>query len=341
MALSFRVFILLLSLSAKSYGFNLHASQDISWQTYVHNFVTPSGRVIDTGNNNISHTEGQGWAMLMAVAFNDKLQFEKIWQWTNAHLRRPEDNLFSWRYQADADPSITDRNNASDGDILIAWALSLAASRWDCREYREQSAVLRQAIGSKLVMQFGGYTVLLPADDGFEHDGYININLSYIVVPALQHFAELEPSGAWQVIIDDAQVLFNKGRFGRQQLPADWLQLYEDGHLSVADKWPARFGYEAIRIPLYFLWGGLSQSEGLQSIADFWSESATPPAWIALGSEERAEYSLSKGGMAVRYLLLGEHHRITELNIEHEKYYSASLLLLSRLAADKVSNTKK
>jgi endoglucanase len=34
-------------------------------------FHMPDGRIIDTGNGNVSHTEGQGFAMLMAVENED------------------------------------------------------------------------------------------------------------------------------------------------------------------------------------------------------------------------------------------------------------------------------
>jgi endoglucanase len=56
------------------------------------------GRIVDTGNKNVSHTEGQGFAMLMAVASNDKAAFDRIWGWTDKTLRNKDNGLFYWRF---------------------------------------------------------------------------------------------------------------------------------------------------------------------------------------------------------------------------------------------------
>ena len=55
---------------------------------YRDRFVTEDGRVLDTGNKEVSHTEGQGWAMLFAEAADDRASFAKIWQWTRDNLQR-------------------------------------------------------------------------------------------------------------------------------------------------------------------------------------------------------------------------------------------------------------
>lgn len=49
-----------------------HAWADTAWESYKSRFMMPDGRIIDTGNGNVSHTEGQGFAMLLAVANNDR-----------------------------------------------------------------------------------------------------------------------------------------------------------------------------------------------------------------------------------------------------------------------------
>ncbi|SUB19146.1 Minor endoglucanase Y precursor [Pantoea agglomerans] len=36
------------------------------WETFKSRFVTSEGRITDTANNNVSHTEGQGYGMLLA-----------------------------------------------------------------------------------------------------------------------------------------------------------------------------------------------------------------------------------------------------------------------------------
>ena len=67
-------------------------------ESYKSRFMMPDGRIIDTGNGNVSHTEGQGFAMLLAVANNDRPAFDKLWQWTDKTLRNKDNGLFYWRY---------------------------------------------------------------------------------------------------------------------------------------------------------------------------------------------------------------------------------------------------
>ena len=304
------------------------------WRQYSQRFVTDDGRVVDTGNGGVSHTEGQGWGMLLAVANNDRARFDALWDWTRKHLRRSEHELFAWRYDPRASVPVADTNNASDGDLLIAWALSEAADQWKAPALQAQSVALRGLIVRHLVRRVGPYTVLLPARRGFEHDGYVNLNLSYLVTPALQRFAREQPDGPWQALIDDGDTLLNKGRFGEPALPPDWLQLTEGGRLSPADGWPARFGFEAVRVPLYWVWAGITGGEALVAIDHFWRTSGPrPPAWVDLNSGARADYPLSRGGLAVRALLQGHGSRIPASLSSKDDYYSASLLMLANLAA--------
>lgn len=58
-------------------------------------FVTPEGRVIDTGNGNIPHSGGQGAALLLAARNDDGGSFERILAWTRGALRRPDDTLLA------------------------------------------------------------------------------------------------------------------------------------------------------------------------------------------------------------------------------------------------------
>ena len=41
------------------------------WLEFRRRFIMPDGRVIDTGNNNVSHSEGQGAALLFAARFDE------------------------------------------------------------------------------------------------------------------------------------------------------------------------------------------------------------------------------------------------------------------------------
>ena len=71
---------------------------DTMWQSYKDRFVDKSGRVIDNGNKKISHSEGQGFSMLLALAADDPKTFERIWAFTREHMMVRKDNLVAWRW---------------------------------------------------------------------------------------------------------------------------------------------------------------------------------------------------------------------------------------------------
>lgn len=308
---------------------------DVAWERYKSRFMTEEGRIVDTGNGDISHSEGQGFGMLLAEWHNDRAAFDSLWQWTRRHLARKDVALFAWRFEPTAAPQVSDTNNASDGDIFIAWALQRAALRWNDPNYEVAAARIRRAIQHELVHDYAGYRVLLPGRQGFRGDGYVDLNLSYWVLPALQAFSEAEPTAGWQRLIEDGRRLLENGRFGRYQLPTDWLRLNADGTFEPAPEWPARFGFDAVRIPLYFAWGGELESPGMSPILAFWNDPGyqPPAAWIDVLSEQRAPYAASCGVLAIRAMANGKQHVISRVPQQDDNYYAASLLMLAKAAA--------
>jgi len=330
--LSLLLCIMVMPASANA-GFN---AGDPGWQAYKTRFLLPEGRIIDTANGDVSHTEGQGWGMFLAVQFDDHRAFDKIWQWTEANLARPDIALNAWRYDPQAQPPVADDNNATDGDLFVAWSLQLAADRWGEDRYAQRSDAIRGAIRDNLIDNVGGYQVLLPGLEGFRHDTFANINLSYWVIPALRDFAARYPDEPWQVVIDSGRQLLERAQFGSHELPADWLRLQTSGELTPAEDWPPRFGFENIRTPLYFTWGGARNVDTLENIARFWDQ-PTPPAWVDVNSDETADYPLSEGGEAINALLSGRPWAIGTTPAASENYYSATLLLLTRIADAQLS----
>lgn len=69
------------------------ARADQNWQTFKRRFIADGRRVIDSGNNNVSHSESQGWGLLFAQSYDDRETFGRIWDWTSRSLQRG-DGLF-------------------------------------------------------------------------------------------------------------------------------------------------------------------------------------------------------------------------------------------------------
>lgn len=239
------------------------------WQRYQARFVSPEGRIIDTANAGISHSEGQGYGLLLAVAAGDRAAFNHILAWTNKNLFVRKDHLAAWRWK-DGHVAEADQNNATDGDILIAWALAEAADYWNEPKYFNQAKLIAADVVSKLIDPATPAGVLLkPALEGFSANQHANgpvINLSYWVYPAFGRMRQLAPEANWSGLEATGLNLSDSAGFGNYRLPSDWSAL-GSGQPTPAEGFDDAFGYNAIRIPLYVYWAGNKTPNLMQSFA--------------------------------------------------------------------------
>nr|WP_075822609.1 glycosyl hydrolase family 8 [Roseomonas sp. TAS13] len=274
------------------------------WHAFARHFLTAEGRVVDTGNGGITHSEGQGWAMLFALQAGDRTRFERIADWTRENLRRTSDGLHAWRGKG-SDGS-EDLNNATDGDLFIATALILAGEQWGRPEWRAGGLATAQGILRMLPRRVGGRLVLLPGLQGFERSGEVVVNPSYYAFPMMRVLARALPDPLWLDLATDGLALLRDSCFGPYGLPADWVAVSRaDGGVTLAEGWPARFSYDAVRVPLWLGWAGLVDEPGLRGPASFWADAPRPPpAWVDLRNAEAAPVPALPGMAAVAGLAM-------------------------------------
>jgi len=314
---------------------------DPNWAAFRSTYILPDGRVVDTGNGGVSHTEGQGWGLLFAEHFDDQPTFDRILAWTSRTLRRPRDALHAWRYLPGAANPVPDGNNATDGDLCIAWALARAARRWGAADHALAAANIAHDVLRLLTVRLGNELLLLPGVEGFQLPAAVVVNPSYYVFPALDALEKLAPSAEWAALRRHGSWLIDRGRFAAWQLPPDWLQVgRSDGALAPAPPWPPRCSFDAIRVPLYLAWAGLP-SPAIAAFATFYAprNGRPPPAWVDLRTEAEAPYPAPPGMLAVGRLAAAASGSaatpLTDLPsvADAPDYYSAALILLTRIVS--------
>ncbi|WP_407520389.1 glycosyl hydrolase family 8 [Methylobacterium oryzisoli] len=245
-----------------------------AWRAYKARFVSDQGRVVDTANGRISHSEGQGYGMLLAVAAGDRDTFQRIWDWTRANLAVRDDALLAWRWEPDKRPGVADMNNATDGDILVAWALIEAAEAWSDEGYRLAARRIAVDVGRRTVLfKTEGPPLLLPGMAGFSAedraDGPV-VNLSYWIFPALARLPAVAPEFNWARLSAAGLDLVLRARFGEAALPVEWTSLR--GEPKPAAGFPAVFSYNAVRVPLYLAMAGVTERRYYAPFVKAWSE---------------------------------------------------------------------
>ncbi len=331
------IFAITASTAAATPSFEGTVSTD-DWAAYRGRFVMNDGRIVDDANGGISHSEGQGYGLLLAFSASDRITFERIFDFTRSQLLIRDDGLAAWKWEPNVNPHVVDINDASDGDILIAYSLALAGKAWNEPRYTEAATRLATSIGINLLTEANGRTVLKPAVSGFDPgdrpDKALVVNPSYWVFEAMPVLKQLAPQFAWDGLVTSGVEIAAAARFGAAKLPADWVAITPKG-LAPAEGFPAVFGYNAIRIPLYMIRAGIDTAF-LEPFAE--RRRLGDPAVIDLTSGKAQEPLSDPGYRAIDALIACQHGTPFPDDLRHfapTSYYPSTLhlLVLSSLSA--------
>ncbi|MGX5736491.1 glycosyl hydrolase family 8 [Bosea thiooxidans] len=263
-----------------------------AWNLYRQKFVMPDGRVVDDANGNISHSESQGYGLLLAYLAGDRTTFARIFAFTRTELLIRDDGLAAWRWDPNANPHVTDINNASDGDLLIAYALASAGSAWNMPAYTAAARQITRSLAKVALLKRNGETWLMPGAQGFSEaqrpDGPV-VNPSYWIFEAFPVLSRLTEDGSWLAVQASGLKLLDAVAKAKAP-PADWLSV--KAQPKPAGGFPAQFGYNAIRIPLYLLRAGLAEPARFAPMRAAWSAGT---ATIDVGSGKPVEQLADPG----------------------------------------------
>ncbi len=309
-----------------------------NWARYKARFIAPEGRLVDDAADDVSHSEGQGYGMVLAAYNDDAETFARLWAWTAANLEIRGDHLAAWRWLPRDNPHVRDKNNATDGDLLIAWGLAEAGRRWSKAEYTAEARRIALSLSRKVVFPTVFGPALRPAVWGFGPDDSPDgplVNLSYWVFPAFDALAGVAPEVDWAGLEHSGLALYAAARFGAFALPSDWISL--KGGVAPAEGRPPVFGYELIRAPLYLAWGPQAARPRLVALTQSWlGASGGAPMVIDVDKGAITQSFGDRGYRAVaalaRCAVQGEKFPPELLEVSPERYYSATLHMLSLTA---------
>ena len=240
-------------------------------QDFLDGYVDSSGRVVrhDQGGDTVS--EGQSYALLLAQVAGDTDAFGRVWEWTSAHLQRPDGLLAS---HADAE-QVIDENPASDGDLVTAWAL-LRAEGPDAATYRREGRPIASAILERETTSPPGPMLL--AAGPWATGRPATLNPSYWALGAFDGLADETGDDRWRQLaaasLSSTRAISDGGRL----LPPDWARV--DGDSVSATSSPngdpphIQYGPDAQRL---VVWLAASCDPAARRLAAAWHPMLSSP----------------------------------------------------------------
>ena len=204
-------------------------------------------------------SEAVGYGMLLAVYNNDKGTFDRFWNFAKGKLVNFEEDvnkeggLLPWIFSSNGD--ILDRNNATDGDLDIAFALLVAdkkgwGTRADARKHIDN--ILKYNVDDNDALQEGYYRY---TDDN-------TVNSSYLSPGYFKAFADYTGDSRWLKVRDKSYEILEKGfDKGYKVIPHD---IQVSGTLASSHpNHDSDAGRGAWRLAVDYLWYGDSRAENL------------------------------------------------------------------------------
>lgn len=274
-----------------------------AWAAWRGSYVAPDGRVIDGFQQGASHSEGQGYGMILALSFDDAETFARLYDWTEANLAVRPDALLAWRWLPDALPHVADRNNASDGDLFYGWALARAARLFGVPDYATRARAIAADLVATCVarMPDGSAEVMLPAAAGFLTETGFIMNPSYWMPRAMRDLAAATDQPALARCADGAERLM--AQMAANGLVPDWAEVTADGITLPPARFSADTGYESLRVPLFLVWSRAADHAAVRRFVEAHQAASTgdlrAPTVFERGTGRVTEFSTHAGYRAI------------------------------------------
>jgi endoglucanase len=309
---------------------------------FLHDYVGPDGRTVrrDQGGDTVS--EAQGYAMLLAVAVRDRARFTSVWNWTRDNLQRPS-ALFAYRW---ANGRVASTEPASDADLQIGWALSMAGSIWHESQWTAAASKIAKAIATgEIGYDDNGAPTLAAGPWAVRHNAPTVVEPGYWTSPATANLAKGTGDNRLRDLANaDLGHLRGLTRDGAT-LPPDWAHVGGgSGPVPVPapdGSAPAQAGLDGLRA---VIWTSCSGAAGRGLAARWWpllqSTGHAAPLALTLDGKPRSHDEAPLTAVAAAAAAQAAGHdaeamqlldRAAAINHSHPSYYGTAWVALGRV----------
>jgi len=272
--------------------------------------------------NKDARTEGLSYGMMIAVQFDKKDIFDRIWRWSKHYLQNqegPRRGYLAWSYNI-KEMKRNSEETASDGELFFITSLLFASNKWGNNtgiDYYAEARNILNAMWEKdgtegvnnIINVDAKQISFVPGEKGYNWT-----DPSYHVPAFLEVWADYAKDGHEQFYrdcADTARMFLHKACHPVTGLNADYTEF--DGTPHNTPWMPSAFRYDSWRVPMNiamdYIWFGKDEvwqreyanklqkflrSEGINTFVDQYNLDGSEP-----------EFILSAGGFTKRRHSIG------------------------------------
>jgi cellulose synthase (UDP-forming) len=187
-------------------------------ESFFSQYVQPDGRVVRTDQGGDTVSEGQAYAMLLAVAIDDRSLFDAVWNWTRDNLQRG-DGLLSFHW---SNGHVDSSAPATDADLDAARALVVAGKRFGSNEYTSAGERIGEAVLEEETADVSGLPVLTAGP--WARSAPPVVNASYFSPRAYADLASAREDSRWDDLAGTSRAVA-ASLTAQPSLPPDWARV--------------------------------------------------------------------------------------------------------------------
>jgi hypothetical protein len=193
---------------------------------------------------NTAKSEGQGYGMVLCVAYGDRTKFDRLWNFTYDQMRitsGSQKDFFDYLNTPYDQAKHVGTGIAPDGEIWIVTGLLMAWKRWNDNKYRDAAFVIMDALKREYNNLFSG---------GVVRSWYTaaHTNPSYVNPAFFQYWHDVRPGNGWDKIVKANRDMLVKATDQNGGLAYDWTNF--DGTQRYSDNLPTGHGADAVRVAM-------------------------------------------------------------------------------------------